>query len=272
MMIRRLHLFELEDQPWFPDLIRDLATDYLQFMESRMALHRPVVPLLADALRTSGADTVVDLCAGGGGPVVALKQDLAQAGVPVRFVLTDKYPNLPAFQRLSETHSGIEGHNAPVDATDVAQDLRGFRTVFNAFHHFKPDDARAVLRSAVSARQPIGVFEIPERTIPIVIATMLFTPILVLLVTPFIRPFRWERLLFTYLIPLVPITCFWDGFVSQLRAYTPGELESLARDLGDDSYRWNAGMVRFQNSPAHLTYLIGLPHNAPGQISQPASR
>jgi hypothetical protein len=255
--IPRFHLFELEDFPWFPNIIRDLATDYLQFMEARMALHRLVVPVLAEALRATGATTVVDLCAGGGGPVVPLQQELEGAGVPVRFILTDRYPNVSAFERLEREHPGIEGYQTPVDATAVPGDLIGFRTVFNAFHHFKPADARAVLHSAVSARQPIGVFEIPERTIPIVIATMILVPILVLLTTPFIRPFRWERLLFTYLIPLVPLTCFWDGFVSQLRAYTPDELRELADSLGDVGYRWNAGKVN--GSPPHLTYLVGLP-------------
>ena len=259
MTIPRFHLFELEDFSWFPNIIRDLATDYLQFMETKMGLHRPVVPVLADALRASGSETVVDLCAGGGGPVVALQQELADAGVRTRFILTDKYPNIPAFERLAREHENIEGYPKPVDATAVPVELKGFRTVFNAFHHFKPADARAVLQSAVSARQPIGVFEIPERTIPIVIATMLFVPILVLAVTPFIRPFRWERLLFTYLIPLVPLTCFWDGFVSQLRAYTPDELRGLADSLGVPGYEWKSGKVRLEDSPAHLTYLVGRP-------------
>ena len=260
MTIPRYHLFELEDFSWFPNIIRDLATDYLQFMEAKMALHRPVVAVLAEALRETGATTVVDLCAGGGGPVVALHRELADAGVQARFILTDKYPNLPAFERIARDHAGIEGYAKPVDATAVPSELKGFRTVFNAFHHFQPDDARAVLKSAVSARQPIGVFEIPERTIPIVIATMLFVPILVLLTTPFMRPFRWERLLFTYLIPLVPLTCFWDGFVSQLRAYTPDELGDLASSLGDAGYDWTAGKVSVSGSgPPNLTYLIGRP-------------
>lgn len=77
--------------------------------------------------------------------------------------------------------------------------------------------------------------------------------------TPFIRPFRWARLLFTYPIPLVPLTCFWDGFVSQLRAYTPDELRDLAAGLGDVGYQWDAGKVKLDGSPAHLTYLIGRP-------------
>jgi hypothetical protein len=256
--IPRFHLFELEDQSWFPNIIRDLATDYLQFMETTLKLHDPVVPLLTRALREAGTTTVVDLCAGGGGPVVALYEDMKH-DTAVRFILTDKFPNLPAFQRLQRDHEGIEGYRESVDATDVPPQLTGFRTIFNAFHHFKPHDARAVLRSAVAAGQPIGVFEIPERTIWIVLTTALLTPILVLLATPFIRPFCWSRLLLTYPLPLVPLTCFWDGFVSQLRAYTPGELMTLATSVGDIDYRWEAGKVRLRGSPAHLTYLIGQP-------------
>lgn len=259
MPIPRFHLVELEDLSWFPDTIRDLATDYLRFMETKFELHRPVVPLLAAALHEAQTTTVVDLCSGGGGPAVALRDELETLGISATFILTDKYPNASAFERLARQHDGIEGHGQPVDATDVPSNLRGFRTVFNAFHHFKPDHGRAVLRSAVEARQPIGIFEIPERKIPIVISTALFTPVLVLLSTPFIKPLTWERLLFTYPVPLVPLTCLWDGFVSQLRAYTPDELQQLARSLGDVGYQWRAGKVRLENMPAHLTYLIGLP-------------
>lgn len=252
-------MFELEDQPWFPAIIRDLATDYLQFVEAKAALHRPVVPLLTDAIRASGATRVIDLCAGGGGPVVALREDLERAGVDVPFVLTDKYPNLPAFAAITAAHPRITGHPVPVDAAAVPRELTGFRTVFNAFHHFRPGAARAVLRSAIDARQPIGIFEIPERTIGMVLVTVIMAPLMVFLTAPLIRPFRWERLLFTYLIPLVPLTCLWDGLVSMLRAYTPEELEELARSHGDVGYSWKAGKVKLDRSTAHLTYLVGIP-------------
>ena len=50
MPLPRLRLFELEDLAWFPSLIRDLATDYLRFMEMRLDLHKPVAPLLERAI------------------------------------------------------------------------------------------------------------------------------------------------------------------------------------------------------------------------------
>jgi hypothetical protein len=65
MPLPRFQLFELEDLPWFPPAIRDLATDYLHFIERRFDLHRPVVALLRRALEHSALASVVDLCSGG---------------------------------------------------------------------------------------------------------------------------------------------------------------------------------------------------------------
>ncbi len=111
----RLQIFELEDLPWFPLTIRDLATDYLQFMEKRLALHEPVVPLLRYALEESNATRVVDLCSRGGGPVLCVYEALIGCGITVRFTLTDKYPNLPAFRCLAARHpSGILTSGTPL--------------------------------------------------------------------------------------------------------------------------------------------------------------
>src|SRR5262249_50295972 len=144
-------------QPWFPAVVRDLATDYLHYIETTCALHRPVVELLADALRTTKVDRVVDLCSGGAGPIPALHRDLAAAGLNVRFTLTDRFPNIPAFQHTAEDPAAtIEYVAEPVDARAVPAWLTGFRTMFNAFHHFHPEDAVAVLRDAAQAAQPIG--------------------------------------------------------------------------------------------------------------------
>ena len=256
--MRRIHFIELEDLAWWPGVVRDLATDYLRFMETKFALHRPVVPLLEAALRECGTTRLVDLCSGGAGPVVSLVAELRARGLTVSAVLTDKFPNADAFADVAGASGGaISFEPAPVDAQSVPERLSGFRTIFNAFHHFPPAAATAVLRDAVEARQPIGVFEIPERSVGNLVP-FLFTPLYVVLVTPFIRPFRWDRFFWTYLLPLVTLTCWWDGIVSQLRAYHPAELEALAAPL-PPGHHWRAGRVPIGHVPGHLTYLIGLP-------------
>lgn len=260
MPIRRLHLFELEDQPLFPAVVRDLATDYLHFLETNFDLHRPVVSLLGHALRATGAKHVIDLCSGGGGPVPALQRALATRGISVGFTLTDLFPNVAAFQRAVDTSQGAIAFVAePVDARAVPRRLTGFRTLFNAFHHFRPDEAIAVLRDAAQAGQPIGIFELPDRSLRMLLSISLLTPLMVALATPFIRPFRWQRLFWTYVLPLVPLTCWWDGIVSQLRAYTPIEMERLAHAAAGGSYNWRAGKVAIRAVPGFLTYLLGTP-------------
>src|SRR5256714_11852513 len=260
MSFPRLHLFELEDQAWFPGFVRDLATDYLCFIQSTFGLHRPIVPVLAEALRTTGYRQIIDLCSGGGGPVLKIQNALAAAGLNTRITLTDRFPNLPAFQRTERASQKQIGFVSwSVDARSVPAELKGIRTIFNSFHHFREVDARKILGDAVKAGQPIAIFEYPARTVVIALLTMILTPFLVALATPFIRPFRWSRLVFSYLIPLIPITCWWDGIASQLRAYTVEELRMLTEDLGSAAFEWRAGKIRIPHSPGRLPYLLGLP-------------
>lgn len=260
--LARLQLVELEDLPWWPSAVRDFATDALHFLQTRLGLYRVIVPLLADAVRGSGVRHLVDLCSGAGGPLPAIVDELRREGLQVTAVLSDGFPNRDAFARVAAESAGAISFEAkPVDARSVPGHLRGLRTLFNAFHHFPPDAAADVLRAARDAGQPIAVFEFPDRNAPAILR-MLAVPLLVWLTAPFMRPWSGRRLLWTYLIPLVPLTCFWDGVVSHLRAYRPGELQALADSIGP-GFGWQVGRVRIGRVPGHLTYLIGLPDRAP---------
>jgi len=255
--VRRLHLLELEDQAWFPGIARDLATDYLQFAQTATGIHKAMTPLIREALTAARVTHIVDLCSGGSGPMIAVINDLRQSGVEATATLTDLFPNLPAFERAaSESNGAIDYVRAPVDARDVPRDLQGLRTLFNGFHHFRPEDATAILADAVKAGQPIAIFEFSRRSLATLIP-ILFMPLFVWLSTPFMRPLTWKRLLFTYPIPLVPVTCLWDGMVSQLRAYTIDELRELGRAAG--SMEWRAGSVSIAHGRGSLTYLVGWP-------------
>jgi hypothetical protein len=240
-------------------------TDFLCFTMERFAPYSVAAPLLARALTRMGEGRIVDLCSGGGGPWLDLVRRIPATGGPVvRVTLTDAFPNRAAYARLGQQTAGlVGGETESVPATQVPERLGGFRTLFTALHHFPPPAARAILADAVRRRSGIGVFEITERSFLSLIG-MLVLPLMVLLATPFIRPFRWSRLLLTYLVPLVPLAVWFDGTVSCLRSYTPAELLELARGLGDDGYTWDAGMVRSAPLVTRVTYLIGVPPARPG--------
>ena len=73
---------------------------------------------------------------------------------------------------------------------------------------------------------------------------------------PFVRPFRWQFVLLTYLLPIIPILVFWDGLVSHLRSYTIQELEALAGTIDAPKYIWEARKLAL-GTGVRATALIG---------------
>jgi hypothetical protein len=151
--------------------------------------------------------------------------------------------------------------------TEVPRDLAGFRTLFASFHHFAPREAQAILQDAVDRQEGIGVFEVPGRHVITFLLTLL-VPVADLLVTPFLRPFRWSRLVWTYLVPVVPLVLLFDGIVSCLRVYSPDELVGLTEHLcSSNGYEWEIGEERSGLLP--VAFLIGRP--AVGRLGVMAS-
>ena len=264
--MRRLQLVELHDTRWFPGVWRDLVTDFLAHYAAFFRPYSGVVDVLAEALERSGTTRMVDLGAGGGSTVLELKAPLDRAlGRPVTVVLTDKYPNHGAFSGIVARHpTEVEAVAEPVDATVVPVELVGFRTMFSSFHHFEPPVARAILADAVRQGRGIGVFEYTERRLVRWLMPLILIPALIWSLTPFIRPFAWRRLLWTYLLPVVPLVALWDGFVSVLRSYTPEELTALVDSIEDGGFRWQVGRAP-SVWPCRVTYLVGTPQTADGR-------
>ena len=118
--MRRIHLLEIEDQPWCPRLVRDGGTDWLHFMASTHKAFNAIAPKLRDAMQRSGSTRIVDLCSGGGGPWLSLASLLAQSG-NIDVQLTDLYPNRAAHHRVGVDSRGRVRYCAkPVDATNAA--------------------------------------------------------------------------------------------------------------------------------------------------------
>ncbi|MFL5320424.1 MAG: hypothetical protein ACJ790_12260 [Myxococcaceae bacterium] len=254
----RLHLLELEDQPWFPRAVRDGATDYLAFVGNLLeAPYQAFLPRLAEAMRKIGDSRLVDLASGGSGPVQVLVRLLRARELNVTATLTDLYPNLPKFADVAQNSGGtIDFVSESVDATNVPEDLLGFRTVCNAFHHFQPDLALKIIEDAVHKRQGIAILEFVERS-PFSMAAIPLAAVQSALVAPVIKPFRPSRLFFSWAVPLIPFTVLWDGLVSCLRVYSVGELHALVGRIQDARYIWDIRRDAF--GPLGSTTLIGIP-------------
>jgi hypothetical protein len=264
--MRRYHLFEWEDQPWLPVILRDYLTDHLRFVlswDEARPLHLAISSILRPAMARLGTREIVDLCSGGGGPLLAVQRYLrTEMRFETTVTLTDLYPNIAALKEAeSSSNGGIRTCRESVSAFDVPSDLDGIRTLFTAFHHFRPNDARRILQDAASKRRGIAVFEPFERSPRMAASLAVAGIVLCPLLMPRIGRISLGRFALTYLVPLAPAVAAWDACVSSLRCYTVPELRDLAASVSAEGFTWEAGQlpVSMLHVPAPLTYLIGLP-------------
>jgi hypothetical protein len=252
--MRRLHLFEFEDQAWFPAPLRRAMTSYLVSAYGVTPFPKLWAERLAKLMNRDEVTEIVDLGSGSGGPVPQVVKALEESGYRVRVLLTDLYPD----QGKAWTDDATRYFPQPVDAARTPPELSGIRTMFASFHHFQPEAAKSILRDAFAQRRPLCILEATSRT-PGAVASAVLIPILVLVLTPAIRPVSWIQLLFTYLIPILPLLIFWDGLISQLRTYSAEELNEFATDLQAEDYAWETGTIEIPRLPARVPYLIGRP-------------
>ncbi|MBW8333880.1 MAG: hypothetical protein K0M40_17790 [Prolixibacteraceae bacterium] len=252
--------FEFEDQTWFPEMFRDWMTGYLRFLFVIFRLYQPVLPLLKEALVKSNTNKILDLCSGSGGTMESIYENLKLTfDANVQIFLSDLYPNMLIYRYLeTKTEKGISFISKPVDAINVPSEANGFRTIFSGFHHFDHETAKKVLQNAVDARQGIGIFDGGNKSVWMVLVIIIIHPLLLFLCTPFFRPFSISRLLFTYLVPVIPFCTVWDGVFSIVRLYQPKELLQMAHEVERENYTWISGKVRNKFGMS-IAFLIGYP-------------
>jgi hypothetical protein len=250
----RIHLFEIEDQSWLPRTLRDAATGFLLVSHKVGKLNKLFVPRLRILIEMTSQRHIVDLGSGAGGPVPSMIEDLNAEGVEVRATLTDLFPNQQSLAQFKET-SGVSYEREPIDASCVPKRLVGIRTMIGAFHHLDHNTAQKMLADAQVNEQPIAIFEGFGRNVPSFFA-LLPSVLMPFFLMPLVRPFNPLNLMFTYIVPILPLIIFFDGWVSFLRIYSPDELRGIVDELPQQkNYRWEIGTVGFQKAP----FIIGYP-------------
>ncbi|KAI9373415.1 hypothetical protein BJX61DRAFT_541770 [Aspergillus egyptiacus] len=276
----RIQFFEIGDQSWCPSWLHhheQFSLSQLWNLRvpfwSRGSLATQACAVIQEHLRHPSAYTIVDVCAGAGGPTPSIESELnrqaeSQGTDPVRFVLTDLFPPLDVWAGIAENqqpnNSNISYIARPVDARSVGRlsdsGSRKECRMFNiCFHHFDDPDAAGILNSAVQSADAFIIFEITARDVP----TCLYSPLVFF--WGFYVTLRWYwrspiHLLFTFLAPIAPLALWVDGFISCLRSRTPSEIEALVSRSGANLNGWKftSGERTVQWPFITLYYFVGV--------------
>lgn len=263
----RAQLFEFNDEKWVPASLRDTIVETLSRSLRWGGFIRPLAPVLDAFLSASGKREVLDLCAGAGGPALILSREAERLGLePPRFLMTDLFPRVSMWTDAKRQRpANIDFVEDPVDATRISPLLsKGrARAMINAFHHFPPELAEAILRDAVKSNAPIFISECFERDprgafplVPVGIPSLLATPLL----SP--RD-RLAKAAWTWLTPIGLATGGWDAIISTLRVYSEDELRELVAPFGS-RYEWTYGTYDYPFG-GRGCYFHGLPRGAEGK-------
>ncbi|KAL4973711.1 hypothetical protein BDW66DRAFT_161873 [Aspergillus desertorum] len=270
----RIQFYELGDQSWCPAWLHhheQFSLSQLWNLRvpfwSRGSLATQACAVIEQHLGDASSYTIVDICAGAGGPTPSIESELnskaeAQGKEPVRFVLTDMFPPVDVWSAIAKKQPNVEFVESPVDARAVgrvaASDKKECRIFNICFHHFDDADARGILGSAVDEADAFIIFEITARQV----STCLYSPLVFCWGFYVSLLWYWHspvHLFFTFLLPVAPLALWVDGFISCLRTRTPTEIEALLASSGKelDGWTFSSGEQSVQWPFITLYYFVG---------------
>jgi hypothetical protein len=248
-IVKRMQLFEFCDQPWFRGVFRDGYMDCLNNLHRAFRPYAAIPPLLARWARRGGAHEILDVAAGGGDQIMSLLETHAGRGNLPRFVLSDLHPQVEKYRRLADAHGpGAVGFIEESTSVERLPDGFSHLCVFSAFHHFPPAVARAFLRNVQERRDGLLIVEFTTRNIVTLLS--MIPAFFFNWLTPLFTPrFRWAKLLWGMLLPIIPLAVVFDGIVSALRSYTSDEIAALLPEDWDKDFELESGALPWGRSP-----------------------
>jgi hypothetical protein len=266
--MKRIQLFEFEDQPWFPGWMRSALTKLIKVLLRMTGLAETATSLVKSKLQELNTSKLVDLGSGAGGVMIDVYQRLKhEDGIKdVQLTLTDLYPNESVIKEIEKLNDPNFNYlSKSVDATNLAGAPDGLKTIFNAFHHLPKDKAHSVLQSCVKNNSPILIYEMTNNNIPLVIwwlslpVSLVILIVMVLFMTPFVKQLTFKQVFFTYVIPIIPIAYAWDGQASFPRTYAISDFDTLLEGIDQTHYKFEINPLKNTKGRTQGYYVFGRP-------------
>lgn len=225
--MKRKQVPQITGTKWFPTFLTRCVYEFMTWFVNKVNAAKPFMPVIEEGLEHASRIVVIDKECGAG------------------------------FETVDPLIDGKIGR-VFVSAEHFKAREEGLYLSVNSFHQFTAGEARDILEQVSNRRQPIVVVEGNNDSLWQVFGMTVIVPLTVILTAPFVKPFRIERIVFTYLIPILPLVTFIDGFLALFKLYAPEDLDELTSSIDIEGYYWRSGKLD-NGRGGKIIYLIGYP-------------
>jgi|GEM_PF-2137946 len=223
----RKQVKQLINLEWFPSHLKTLIAEFLSWFVLKVDATKPFVPIIENELTDTKSEKIIniDFNLGAGIDTVApfLSDKIEVLSIPPSKLNTDK---------------------------------NGLYLFVNCFHQLSIEEAKSNLKKIAESGNPIVVVEGNDDSLWQIIGMTIFVPLTVLLTAPFVKPFRFSRIIFTYLIPILPFAIVVDGCLALMKLYNPDDLKELTSNFNIPNYEWKMGK-KDNGRGGKIIYLTG---------------
>lgn len=227
--MKRKQIFQFSNQKWFPSFLKRDMYEFMSWFVGKVNAAKPFLPVLDEVIGHTQTKTIINID--------------SKIGAGIETVL----PLLP---------EGSEVIN--VELEKFSTHNKGIYTFINSFHQLDEKKVKYYLNQIADSGNSVAVLEGNNDSLWQVVGMTIFVPLTVILSAPFVQPFRITRLIFTYLIPILPVITMLDGFLALFKLYNPNDLNELVSTIPVKNYVWKSGKAD-NGRGGKIIYLMGYP-------------
>jgi len=210
--MRRKQITQIINTNWCPTFIKKMIAEFLSWFVLQTNATKPFIPVIDEVLKKTQTKHVINIEFNIGAGIETVQPFLA-ADITVDSI------------HISQFHTNTNG----------------LYLFINSFHQLNASQASEVLQKIADSGNPVVIVEGNNDSLWQIVGMTVFVPLTVLLTAFFVKPLRILRILFTYIIPILPIIIVIDGCIALLKLYNPSDLLTLSSSITTKNYDWNAG-------------------------------
>ncbi|RXR29429.1 hypothetical protein EQG68_13160 [Flavobacterium piscinae] len=210
--MKRKQITQIINVRWFPKFLKTLVAEFLSWFVLKVNATKPFIPVIEDILNKTYNKRIINIEFGIGAGIETVKPFL---------------------------NDGVKVDSIAISNFNTSE--KGVYLFVNSFHQLNASEAKKILQNIEESGNPVVVVEGNNDSLWQIVGMTVFVPLTVLLTAFFVKPFRISRIIFTYLIPILPIVIVIDGCIALLKLYNPTDLLALTSSLENNNYEWKAG-------------------------------